>query len=153
MGSQDAVQLIRQQYAAINKRASSYNKVKKELSGFSLEGGQVIAYFDGPAIVKIVANHYGEMGRTMEEYYYSNGKLIFAFEKVFHYNKPMSGKVIRTTEDRYYFSDEKLIRWVDKNGKQSDTSSGDAGSKVQELLETSNLITAGARSRNPMIEK
>jgi len=69
----NSIQLIRQQYAAINKRAGGYRKVKKELSGFSLEGGEMIAYFNGPAIVKIVANHYGESGKAYEEYYYAAG--------------------------------------------------------------------------------
>lgn len=151
--SDSSINTIRQQYAAINKRAARYRKVKKELSGFSLEGGELVAYFDGLAIVKIVATHYGEMGRTLEEYYYTNGKLIFAFEKVFHYTKPMSGKVVRTTEDRYYFSDDKLIRWMDENGKLPDTASEEAGAKLKDILENSNLFTAGTRSKSPTVEK
>lgn len=149
----DPIHSIRQQYAAINRRAGKYRKVKKELSGFSLEGGELVAYFDGPAILKIVATHYGEMGRSVDEYYYSKGKLIFAFEKVSHYNKPMSGKVIRTAEQRYYFTGDKLIRWVDENGKPSDADSEEAVSKQKEILEDSNLFTAGVRSRNPTIEE
>lgn len=149
--SEAQISSIRAQYAAINKRAGRHRKVKKELSGFSLEGGQLIAHFDGPAIVKLVANHYGEMGRTVEEYYYSNGKLIFVFEKVLNYNKPM-GKVVRTTENRYYFNNDQLIRWLDEKGKQADTSSEDARSKQKDLLENSNLFTAGARSTKAVIE-
>jgi hypothetical protein len=123
------------------------------LSGFSLEAGQLVAYFDGPAIVKIVATHYGEMGRTLEEYYYSNGKLIFMFEKILHYSKPMSGKVVHTMESRYYFDNDQLIRLIDENGKQVDPSSEEFRMKQKELLETSNLFVAGARSKNPAIEK
>lgn len=153
MQPQDAVQLIRQQYVAINKRASRYKKVKKELSGLSLEGGELVAYFDGPAVVKVVATHYGEMGRSVDEYYYSSGKLIFVFEKVLHYNKPMSGKVVRTAEDRYYFADDKLIRWIDENGKLADTADDAGQSKQKEILENSNLFTAGVRTKKPIIEK
>jgi hypothetical protein len=64
----DPIQTIRQQYAAINKKLARYKRVKKELSGFSLEGGDLVAYFEGPAIVKMVANHYGESGKSYEEY-------------------------------------------------------------------------------------
>ena len=144
---------IRRQYSAINNRSSRLKKVKKELSGFSLEGGQLLAYLDGPAIVKLVATHYGEMGRTSEEYYYSNGKLIFVFEKVFHYNKPMTGKAVRTTENRYYFDNDQMIRWIDENQKPVGLSSEEFPSKQKELLETSNIFVAGTRSKNPTLEK
>jgi hypothetical protein len=149
----NSINSIRRQYLAINNRAGRYKKVKKELSGFSLEGGELVAYLDGPAIIKIVATHYGEMGRSVDEYYYSKGKLIFVLEKVSHYNKPMSGKVVRTVENRYYLSDDKLIRWMDENGKLPDTAGEAAQSKFKEILEDSNLLTAGVRSTNPTIEK
>ena len=145
------ISTIRAQYASINKRASRYKRVKKELSGFSLEGGELIAYLNGPSIVKLVATHYGEMGRSTEEYYYQDEKLIFVFEKTSHYNKPM-GRVARSTENRYYFNNDRLIRWVDKNGKQADTSSEEARSKQKDLLENSNLLSTGARSKNRTIE-
>ncbi|HYJ87256.1 MAG TPA: hypothetical protein VEW46_14440 [Pyrinomonadaceae bacterium] len=151
--SESSITNIRRQYAAINKRTSRFKKVKKELSGFSLEGGQLIVYFDGPAIVKLVATHYGEMGRTSEEYYYLDGKLIFVFEKVSHYNKPMSGKVVRTVENRYYFDNDQMIRWLDQNQKQGDSTGEEFRSKQKDLLETSNLFVAGARSKTPAIEK
>jgi hypothetical protein len=141
------ISTIRTQYAAINKRAARYKKVKKLLSGFSLEGGDLVAHFDGPAIVKLVATHYGEMGRSTEEYYYSNGKLIFVYERALHYNKPM-GKVVRSTESRYYFDNDQLIRWLDENGKHADTTSEIARSTQKNLLENSTLFLAGARSKN-----
>jgi hypothetical protein len=151
--AEDLITSIRRQYSAINKRAGRYKKTRKALSGFSLEGGQLVAYFDGPALAKIVATHYGEMGGTVEEYYFANGKLIFVFEKVLHYNKPMSGKVVHTMENRYYFDNDNLIRWIEENGKQADTSSEEFRSKQKELLDHSKLFTAGARSKNPAIEQ
>lgn len=36
---------IRQTYAATNRKLARYKKVKKDLSGFSAEGGDLIAYF------------------------------------------------------------------------------------------------------------
>ena len=151
--TESAIDNIRREYAAINKRTNRYKKVKKTLSGLSLEGGQLVAYSDGAAIVKIVATHYGEMGRTLEEYYYSNGKLIFMFEKILHYNKPLSGKVVHTMESRYYFDNDKMIRLIDENGKDVDAGSEEFRMKEKELLETSNLFVAGARSKNPAIER
>lgn len=147
----DAIQSIRQQYAVINKRVARYKKVRKELSGFSAEGGQLTAYFDGPAIVKIAATYYGETGRAEEEYYYQDGKLIFVYRKDSTYSRPMSGKVIRKSENRFYFRNDQLIKWLDENGKE--VSTGPESKKEQdEYLATSNQFLIGVRSKSPTIE-
>lgn len=147
-----AVQSIRRQYAAITKRAGRYKKVSKQLSGFSLEGGELIAYLDGPAVVKIVANHYGEGGRTREEYYYSNGKLIFVFQKESRYDRPLSGKVVRTSENRFYFENDRLIRWLGEDGKPVASGGAEYQEKQNEFLETSRKFVDAARSKASTIE-
>ncbi len=148
----NSIQLIRQQYAAINKRAGRYKKVRKELSGFSLEGGEMIAYFDGTAIVKIVANQYGEGGKAVEEYYYSNGKLIFVYRKDSTYNRPLSGKVVKTIENRFYFHDNRLIRWIGETEKQVDPASPEFLEQQNDYLDSSRKFVNGARSKNSTIE-
>lgn len=148
----DPIQTIRKQYAAINKGVRRYKKVKKELSGFSLEGGELIAYFHGPAIVKIVANHFGESGRASEEYYYRNGKLIFVFRKDYRYDRPMSGKVVSTQENRFYFQNDRLLRWVNEDGKQIAPTIDEFKQKQDEYLESSSKFLDGARSKNATIE-
>ncbi|MBC8031949.1 MAG: hypothetical protein H7Z16_17835 [Pyrinomonadaceae bacterium] len=148
----DPIQSIRQQYATINKGTRRYRKVKKELSGFSLEGGEMTAYFSGPAIVKIVANHFGESGRAVEEYYYSKGKLIFAFRKDYRYDRPMSGKVVSTQENRFYFQNDRLISWVNEDGRQVATATDEFKQKQDEYLESSSKFLTGARSKNATIE-
>jgi len=148
----DRVQTIRQQYAAINRGARRYKKVKKELSGFSLEGGEMTAYFDGPAIVKIVANHYGESGRADEEYYYSKGKLIFVYRKDFRYDRPLSGKVVSTKENRFYFHNEGLFRWINETGKPVTVGIMEFTLKEDEYRETSRQFLTGARSKSLTIE-
>jgi hypothetical protein len=149
---QDPIQTIRQQYAAINRNAARYQKAKKELLGFSAEGGELVAYFSGPSIVKITATFFGEMGRATDEYYYSNDKLIFVFRKHSHYSSPLTGKVVRTTENRYYFKDDKLIKWIDEKGKQIAPSTSEFAAKEAEHLASSKQFTEGARSKNPTIE-
>ena len=149
--AKDPLLSIRQQYAAINKRAARYRKVKKELSGYSLEGGELVAYFDGPAIVKIVARHLGESGNTVEEYYCRNGQLIFVFEKVSRYSRPLSGKVVSAVESRFYFQDDDLIRWLGEKGKEVPVSE-EYRLKEKVLLENSNQFTSGARTTKVLIE-
>ena len=147
----DPIPSIRKQYAAINKQARRYRKVKKELSGFSLEGGELTAYFNGPAIVKIVANHYGESGKALEEYYYRNGKLIFVLRRDQQYDQPMSGKVVRTQESRFYFQNDRLIRWLNEKGRPVASGTADYQQKQDEYLETSSKFLSGARSKDSTI--
>ncbi|MEK6333627.1 MAG: hypothetical protein AABM67_01685 [Acidobacteriota bacterium] len=150
--SADPIASIRQHYAQINRNAALYKKVKKELSGFSAEGGELLAYFHGPSVMKIVATFFGESGKASEEYYFWDGQLIFVLRKDFQYNKPLSGKVIRTTENRFYFNSGKLIRWIDENAKEVGSDAPTYQEKQKEYLETSKQFSDGAGSKNPTIE-
>jgi hypothetical protein len=150
--SVSSIQSIRRQYAAINKHASRYRQVKKELSGFSLEGGELVAYFDGPAIVKLVAKYYGESGQALEEYYFKNEQLIFVFRKESTYNRPLSGKVVRSAEDRFYFANDRLIQWLNNSGRPAPNGIADYQQKQNEYLETARKFAAGARSKAATIE-
>ncbi len=90
--SNDAIESIRQHYASINRNAARYRRVKKNLTGFSAEGGELVAYLHGPSAVKMVATFFGETGRSVEEYYFWDGKLIFVLSTDNRYDKPLSGK-------------------------------------------------------------
>ena len=148
----DPILTIRQQYAAINRKTAKYKKVKKELLGFSAEGGELIAYLSGPSIVKISATFYGEIGRATDEFYYSNDKLIFVYRKHLHYSGQLTGKVVRTTENRYYFKDDKLIRWIGEDGKQVSATAPEFAQAEGRLLASSKQFIDGARSKEPTIE-
>jgi hypothetical protein len=67
---EDPISSIRRNYSEINRNAAKYKKVKKDLSGFSTEGGGLVAYFEGPSIMKITATFYGETGKASEDYYF-----------------------------------------------------------------------------------
>ena len=148
----DPIASIRQHYAQINRSVPLYKKVKKELSGFSAEGGELLAYFHGPSVMKIVATFLGESGKASEEYYFWDGQLIFVLRKDFQYSTPLSGKVIKTTENRFYFSGGKLIRWIDENAKEVAYEAPTYQEKQKEYLESSKQFSDGARSKSPTIE-
>jgi hypothetical protein len=148
----DPIQTIREQYATINKSAARYKSVKKELTGFSAEGGEMVAYFDGPKIMKIVTKHFGEGGKALEEYYYWDDQLIFVYRKDSNYDKPGSGKVVRTSENRFYFGDGRLIRWVDENAKPVASGTSEYLGKEKDYLQLSREFTDGARSKKSTIE-
>jgi hypothetical protein len=142
----DAIDTIRSRYTQINKNLSRYRKVKKELSGYSAEGGALEAYFDGDSIRKIVANHYGESGRAVEEFYYWDERLIFVFRKDFRYDKPLSGRTVSSQENRFYFDNNRLIRWIGENGKQIPSTQAEYSEKQREYLENSEEFLKLARS-------
>lgn len=147
----DSISPIRERYAAVNKNLAKYRVVKKELAGFSTEGGELSAYFDGPEIVKIATTNNGETNSFFEEFYYSGGKLIFVYRKQEIYNEPMT-KVARTKESRFYFGDGQLIRWVNENGKQVGAGNSQYPGRRIHYLGLSKLFTEGARSQGAVIE-
>lgn len=147
----DSISSIRERYADVNKNLAKYRVVKKELAGFSTEGGELTAYFDGPQIVKIAATNNGETNSFFEEFYYSDGKLIFVYRKQEIYNEPMT-KVARTKENRFYFGDGELIRWINENGKQVGAHDSQYPERRIHYLGVSKLFTEGARSEGAVIE-
>lgn len=150
--TQDPIESIRQHYANINQNVTRYRRVKKNLSGYSAEGGELIAYFHGPSVMKMVATFFGETGRTVEEYYFWNGQLIFVLNTENRYDKPLSGKIVRKIETRFYFKDDKLIRWLDENGKEVASSSDEYAPKQADYLKMSKQFVDGAKSRAKTIE-
>lgn len=148
----DPIKAIRDQYAKINKNAAKYKSVKKGLSGFSAEGGELVAYFDGEKIMKMVAKYFGEGGRAVEEYYYKDDRLIFVYRKDSIYDGHMSGKVARTEETRYYFNDDRMVRWIDEKSKQVAPGTNEYLEKEKDYIKLSKELTGGARSQKSTIE-
>ena len=76
----------------------------------------------------------GETGKRKIEYYINEGKLIFAFEQNFEYNRPIywnektakengdtelyDSRKTRVQEDRFYFHDEKMFLWLDNEKEE-----------------------------------
>lgn len=148
----DAIESIRQHYAGINQHTSRYRRVKKSLSGFSAEGGELVAYFHGPSVMKMVATFFGETGKSVEEYYFWNGQLIFVLRTENRYDQPLSGKVVRKIENRFYFNEDKMIRWLDENGKEVAPDSTDYAPKQADYLKLSKQFVDGAKSKAATIE-
>jgi len=147
----DPIESIRQHYASINQNVNRYRRVKKNLSGFSAEGGELLAYFHGPSVMKMVATFFGESGRAVEEYYFWNGTLIFVFRTDNRYDKPF-GKVVSKIENRFYFKDDKLIRWLDEKGKEVASDSAEYAPKQADYLKSSRELFQGAQSKSTTIE-
>lgn len=106
---------IRAEYQKIN--SEKLRKVFAEPKNESSEGGEVYRYYSGNKLRKIVTDYKGAIGGQTNEYYFSGGQLCFAFTVGYQYDKPMSGHIVERIENRYYFHNGQLIRWIDEHGK------------------------------------
>lgn len=111
---------LRKWYSEINSCQVKYRKIVKALMGQSSEGGELTGYFENDSLKKIAAIYFGDMGKSITEYYFKNNKLFFVFtidslyDKLFY----MEGYKISTIEEnRYYFFNDTLIRWLGKDKK------------------------------------
>lgn len=141
---------IREKFEAINQNSASYQAKTMELTGESTEGGELKAYYQNEALQKAVATYYGEMGKLTEEYYFSEGHVFFVFTQQQAYDQPMymeGSKVVKTEEHRYYFHNNKLIRWLDPNKEKVADSNfkqkeSEIFQKIKELKEALESPTA-----------
>lgn len=114
----EKVKAIRIRYDEVEKDLKRCTQVKRDLPGQSAEGGELTAYFSGPSLRKLVARFYGESGQALEEYYFWNERLFFVLRVDSHYDKPLSGVTKSKSEERFYFADDVLIRWLDPAKKE-----------------------------------
>jgi hypothetical protein len=96
-------------YAEINDSEASLRKVTasiKEDSGtISLTG-----WIDGGEVRKIVAKP-GSTGSGADEYYLEKEKPLFVFS-TYEKANPDTGKVIKKVEERIYFEDGSIVKWL-----------------------------------------
>lgn len=134
---------IREEYKKINSDTNLI-VIEKDLTGLSTEGGVLFSYYDKAGLRKAVLTFYGEMGKRIDEYYFKDGKLIFLFKQEFHYNQPIyiedGFKIERTEENRYYFCDEKLVRWIDDEKAMRDVRTDESKRMSSELIVDASAI-------------
>jgi hypothetical protein len=141
---------IRAEYQAIRSALPTLKEENISLFGYSTEGGEAKAYRDAKGNLRYMrVEFYGEMGKAIEEYYVRNGRLIFMYRGLHRYNVPFyltpeRAKEIgsdpfdpeKTTlaEERYYFHDSKMIRWIDTDKKEVSPDSIDFKKAETEVL-------------------
>jgi len=111
----ESIKKIREEYKIINSD-TSYLIIEKDLEDLSTEGGTLVSYYKKNILKKAVILIYGEMGKKTMEYYYKNGNVIFVFVKEYFYDSPIYDegfKISYTDDNRYYFHQNKLIKWID----------------------------------------
>ncbi|HEV7704392.1 MAG TPA: hypothetical protein VGO46_08870 [Gemmatimonadaceae bacterium] len=147
IGDARRVTQIRKWTAAVTQNLSRDSVVKLDLSGFSLEGGELSAYFAHDTLRKLDAFFFRETGRTREEYFFGDdGRFVSMKSTVENYDVPMSGTVVRTYRARYSFDGERLIQWVDSTGKSRKTSGTEADANTRDARRTGKALVDCVRT-------
>lgn len=108
--------------------------VKRALSGFSAEGGELTAYFSSDTLRKIDARIYGETGRAHEEYFFRAGEAYLVLDTEDRYTHLPSRNVTRTTRTRTSFNGDRLIEWIDSKGQKRAPASKEADDLARAVL-------------------
>jgi hypothetical protein len=140
----------RQVFAETNKRLTQLDSLnfvaKRPDAAYKAEGR---AWFDGSAIAKIAVIERDDSGDVVSEFYYSAGALVFVYEAVKGFaDSGNSNKQVTKLEERYYFRDGKLVKWISGMGKdqgENPSSSQDFTEVGKSRLAASNAFSSAAR--------
>lgn len=139
---------------------SIYNRIQKELPQYrsktapvfdmSTEGGETTGYYKNDTIQKISTVLLGETGKWFQESYYKNGQLVFVLETNHRYNAPIyfdqkaademgvadvfDIEKTTITENRYYFKNNVLFKWLNDTGNPEDATPESLKMKTENLL-------------------
>jgi hypothetical protein len=125
----DTVQIIKkiqQNYSLINSNLGKYTIVQKTIEGRSTEDGDVKMYFENQALKKVESIYYGEMGKVSTDFYFNADSLFFVYQATFNYNSPIyteGSNLESIDENRCYFYDLSMIKWIGKDKKRVQTGS------------------------------
>lgn len=162
--SDSIIKDIQIKYQSIRDNLKGYDTVSSDIWEESAEGGRIIGYYNGKELKFIKGSYFGETGKTEMEYYFDNGVVFFVFEKKYNYNRPIywdkkhmeeysdtamydPAKTI-LTENRYYFHNEKFIRWLDNKKKEVDLAVGKNSSAGKELIDHVHKLQSKLKKNN-----
>jgi hypothetical protein len=120
------------------------------LPGASSEGAELTAYAMGDSLRKLVAVYARETGKTTEFYYVDANKLRLYTRTESRYDRPMSGRVVKSTVERMWFVGDSAIAWRDTLGMLSTRGRAFTARRVDALRDFKNAIHfAGPRRKSP----
>lgn len=132
-GSPEVIARIQREYARTEAEAPGYRATEHALDGFSLEGGELHAFYRGSELRKLAVIHFGEMGRVAYTYYFAGDRPVFIHAVREEYVQPL-GEVKATFEDRMYYDGDQLIRHVRSGYPEDAEEAADLGPHPGELL-------------------
>ena len=121
-----------------NKKLKDY--IQKHVDDItSRANGTITGYYRDDEVKKIYGEHFTDTSRAFTEYYFDEGYLILITRQDFKYNMPASyteekakangdsvwydDKKTRLELSSFYFSDNKLVKWIAPDRKEVDAKS------------------------------
>lgn len=144
------VKIIRKIFQDTNNDAKSFKKIEKDLEGFSAEGGSLTGYLKDGKVQKMIVTYFGEMGKKVIEMYANQENLVFVFCVESSYDKAF-GKVVSTEENRLYFKDSTLIRWIGADKKEKDLKAAESITAGKDYLNDFENFLTGLNKPEKMI--
>ena len=158
------IKVIHENYSVVRENLASYTTETVEVWDESSEGGEAIGYFHQARVQMIEVVLFGETRKYSSEYYFKNDSLYFVFTQDFIYNRPFywdekyaieSGdneaydpeKTI-TKENRYYFHNDRLFKWLDPEKRQIDLTSEENSKKGLDIIRRSLKIKDKFKNRD-----
>ncbi len=132
----ETIKDIRTKYKYIRDNLHTYDTTMADVRNESTEGGLLTGYYNNNNLKLMEVWLLGETGKRKIEYYFDNEQLFFVFDTYYQYNRPIYWDEKRAKEnndsetfdadktvikeDRYYFDNRRLIRWIKHNGQHAD---------------------------------
>ena len=127
---------IRAHYYRTNKIIDELDLDQREIPGSSDQPqGLLKVYSDMGFPKKIVVDLKGDKTRVVEEYYYFDHVLLFCFRLTIP-NDPQ-GSSGPPREDRFYFHQDRMIRWLDHAKKEVPSTDAAFPAEQQKILSSS----------------
>lgn len=121
------------EYKKISQHLSEYSHKTIDLTGITEIGGTMTGYFKDKSLKMVAVEVFADTGRNYTEFYFSDDNLLFVLREDFSYNRPYhyTEERARANNDtvwyddkktvmktaRYYFKDERMMKWVDERGR------------------------------------
>lgn len=153
---------IRQHYNSIYQQLPKLKAKAFEAGLPATEGVEAKAFREAKGELKLIRTiAYGEMGKVRSEYYFQNQQLIFVLISTHRYNAPMyldenTAKALAVapfdphktvvTEDRYYFNQGQLIRWLDNKRRLIAPTQPAFVTQGKAILQTSQHLVSKAQA-------
>jgi hypothetical protein len=131
-----------------------YKKITMDIPAGGMgptNGGKTVFYFKKNNLKKVSEFFDWGNGKTINEYYYNNNELFFAFEQNVRYedSSEENHKIKESLENRYYFHKNSMVLWINEQNKKLELSMDTFNEfKVKEL----NLLAHGRDTKEMAIE-
>jgi hypothetical protein len=127
-GDPAVIAAIQQTMSATDRDTARFRRVVRELSGYSAEGGTLVAFFDGTALRKLSAYLSGESGHLTQHMYFSADRLVFVHSDYEQYETRSH------VEHRIYLNADQPIRRLRTQSRTNPTELVASWDPLPELL-------------------